>query len=103
MMSRYSCSVLRASFCVAFCVAVALPVLAAADDYTYTFLDNALSSGSQYIDTKITVTDKMEFRFKYAIVNVNAYKGPFGSYVGENNNFGCYQRWFKPGLLLFVQ
>ena len=44
------------------------------------------STGTQWFDTGIVVNENHEFRFKYAMLSINAYKGPFGSYVNEGSN-----------------
>ena len=44
------------------------------------------SDGSQVIDTEVVINENHELRFKYAMLQIDAYRGPFGSYVSENNN-----------------
>ena len=52
----------------------------------YQQVEYVQSDGSQVIDTEVVINENHELRFKYAMLQIDAYKGPFGSYVSENNN-----------------
>ena len=82
-MRRVSRQVVRAVFAAAMVVGCGS---AWADDYSYTLLEYLDGAATTYVDTGIKVTETMEFRFRYAMLACTAYHGPFGSYVGENNN-----------------
>ena len=44
------------------------------------------STGSQFIDTGVVINKDHELQFKYAMLSISAYKGPFGTYQSENHN-----------------
>ena len=52
----------------------------------YQEVEYVQSSGSQYIDTGVVINENHELQFKYAMLAISAYKGPFGTYQSETHN-----------------
>ena len=52
----------------------------------YQQLEYLESTGTQYIDTEIIPLTTYTYKFKYALMEFNGYRGPFGAYTSEDTN-----------------
>ena len=44
------------------------------------------STSGQFFDTGVVINENHELQFKYAMLAISAYKGPFGTYISDDHN-----------------